>query len=77
MSLGFWKPKLTRNWGVFLYKEAPQSWRRKRIPKLRKRRCGYDTGLRVGEAIALDVELLDLDDQEIGLPAQGVFPATN
>jgi len=30
----------------------------------------YDTGLRVGEAIALDVEMLDLDDGVIGLPAE-------
>lgn len=30
----------------------------------------YDTGIRVGEAIALDVEMLDLDDGVIGLPAE-------
>jgi len=30
----------------------------------------YDTGLRVGECVALDLEHLELDDAQLGLPAE-------
>jgi len=39
----------------------------------------YDTGLRVGEAVKLDVDMLDLDESVIGLPAeiQKDYPTDN